>query len=40
VPFIKLENITFDFALVNVNELSGEEMVKYILGNIFKYFGQ
>lgn len=40
VPFIKLENITFDLELVNVNHSPGEDMLDYILDNILEYFGR
>lgn len=39
VPFVKLNDIKFDLELVSVNELSGEEMVDYVLDKVFRYFG-
>lgn len=40
VPFIKLDNITFDLEIVNVNEVPGEDMRAYIRDCILKYFGK
>lgn len=39
VPFIKLLSMEFDLALVQANELPGEEMVEYILDKVFRFFG-
>lgn len=40
VPFIKLDNITFDVELANINHRAGEEMLADILENILQYFGK
>ncbi|HWR43551.1 hypothetical protein [Sporomusa sp.] len=39
VPFIKLDNITFDLELVNVNQMPGEDMLAHILDKTLRYFG-
>lgn len=38
VPFVKLTSIAFDLEF-GINDLSGEEMVEYILDKVFRYFG-
>ena len=40
VPFIKLDNITFDVELANINHRAGEDMLANIIDNILKYFGK
>ena len=40
VPFIKLDNITFDVELVNVNQWAGVDMVADILDSTVRYFGK
>ncbi|HWR05759.1 hypothetical protein [Sporomusa sp.] len=39
VPFIKLDNITFDLEFVNTNQMPGEEMLTQVLDKTLKYFG-
>ncbi|QDR83009.1 hypothetical protein [Sporomusa termitida] len=39
VPFIKLDNITFDLEFVNANQMPGEEMLGQVFEKTLKYFG-
>lgn len=39
VPFIKLDNITFDLQFFNANQMPGEEMLRQVLEKTLKYFG-